>query len=232
MPLSLGTPGPPRSQLQTSPLLRASAAARGCCRGLFSALPWQRDPSTRPPPRCPDSSLLFLQTSSNVLINRVWVWCCPGAPAQLCSGDCGDLGSAVLTPATPAPQPAAPGHRWGDASPRGKAEAVRWGSPPDRSCRAGLCGGHCGQGDPRAVPWAAAGSCCSCTPEPGSPGARRIAAGKRTGKERRVGSSGCGELEQGELFYRGSLSFSWRLGSGRWGAFGEAWIHEPIPALQ
>lgn len=59
-------------------------------------------------------------------------------------------------PATPTPQPAVPGHRQGDASPRGKAETVRWGSPPELSCWAGLCGGSCGQGDPRTVPWAAA----------------------------------------------------------------------------
>lgn len=91
--------------------------------------------------------------SWNVLSDRVWVWCCPRALAQLCLGDCGASGSAVPTPAAPALQPAAPGHRWGDASPRGKAEAVRWGSPPDLSSWAGLCGG---QGDPHTAPWAVA----------------------------------------------------------------------------
>lgn len=39
-------------------------------------------------------------------------------------------------------------------------------------------------------------------------------------------------MEQGELFCRGSLSFSWRLGSGWRGVFGEARIHKPIPTLQ
>jgi len=209
-----GDLGSPRSQLPSSLLRRAAAAARGCCWGRCSALPWQRDPGTQPAPRCPGSSL-FPQAPLNVLINRVWVSRCAGALAQLCSGDCGDSGSG--------------GHRRATLRPAGGLGLQPHPSRPERLGQALWWG---------PWPWArrpsrgalgcspAAGSCGGCVREPGGPAEGRIVLGGERGRRDELPAPAAGSSSRESSSVEGARPFHSEAAGG---ACGEARIHKPVP---